>query len=393
MDKEIFLERARELQEKAVQNRRALHEIAEVGYDLESTVSFIKSKLRALGLSPRELGRCGVIADIGAGDDYILLRADTDALPIPERTGLPFCAKNGNMHACGHDMHAAMLLLAAELILENESLIPCRVRLMFQGAEELLGGAMDMLKSGLFDEGAPRAALMLHIIASPDVAPGIFAIPSGGIGAPAAAFFDIEIYGRGAHGATPELGVDAIGAAANAVLAIEGIMKDELAADSKGVVSVGSISGGTAHNAIAEFAQIRGSVRSYSEADTERLIERAFEAARLAAAARGAEIKGRVSVSCPTLLNDEKLSECILKFTSELFPDGFFAVPKGKRGGGSEDFSHISHRCPSLMIALSAYKKGTLHNAEAIFDEGVLWRGGALLAYAALRLPPLGATD
>ena len=393
MDKEMLLKRAEELQEKAIQSRRALHEIAEVGYDLERTVAFIKSELRALGLSPKGIGRCGVIADIGDGEEYILLRADTDALPIPERSGLPFCAKNGNMHACGHDMHAAMLLLAAELILESKSPLPCRIRLMFQGAEEILGGALDMLKSGLFDGGAPRAALMLHIISSPEIAPGIFAIPSGGIGAPAAAFFDIEIYGRGAHGATPELGIDAISAAAHAVLAIEGVMRKEAESDSKSVVSVGSISGGTAHNAIAEIAQIRGTVRSYSEADTERLIERVFEAAREAAEERGAEVKGSISASCPTLLNDEKLSESILKFTSELFPDGFFAVPKGKRGGGSEDFSYISHRSPSLMIALSAYKNGALHNAEAIFDEGVLWRGGALLAYSAIRLSHSGATD
>lgn len=383
--KNKILKDAAAISEKIIAHRRHIHALAEVGFDLPRTKEYVKNTLLSLGCSPRELGRCGLICDIGEGEDYILLRADMDALPITEKSGVDFAAANGNMHACGHDMHAAMLLGCAEILRLNEKKLRTRVRLMFQGAEELLAGARDMLESGLFDGGAPRLALMLHIISSSEVKNGVFLIPSGGTVAPSADFFKIEICGMASHGAAPFEGINAASAAASIVLAIEGAVAASASLGGGSIASVGRIFSGETANTVPELAVVEGSVRAFSRDEGAKLIGKITLAAEHAAMARGATAKLTVTASAPPLINDKASAERAFRLSRELFGDEAQSVPEGMRGGGSEDFAYISEAAPSVMIALSAGKKGALHSPYAVFDEGVLHRGSALLSYIAMR--------
>ena len=144
---------ARAMAQQLTEDRRWLHAHAETGFDLPQTWQYVHDRLTTMGYEPRRCGRCGIVADVGVGERFALLRADMDALPIREETAVGWACADGRMHACGHDLHTAMLLGAAKLLREREASLPGRVRLMFQPAEEILGGAQDMLEDGLLAEG------------------------------------------------------------------------------------------------------------------------------------------------------------------------------------------------------------------------------------------------
>ena len=141
-----FLEEARAFEKEFIDIRRCLHAHAEVGFSLPYTTGLVFAKLREYGYTPKKCGRMGITATVGRGGKTFLLRADMDALPIREETKLPFAAQGGNMHACGHDMHTAMLLMASKILKAHESELCGTVKLMFQPAEEILAGAKDMLE-------------------------------------------------------------------------------------------------------------------------------------------------------------------------------------------------------------------------------------------------------
>ena len=155
-----LLKQAEALAPQLTDDRRWLHAHAETGFDLTETYRYIWKALTEMGYAPRRCGRCGIVADVGDGERFVLLRADMDALPIREEAEVPFACQDGRMHACGHDMHAAMLLGAARLLKAREQALPGRVRLMFEPAEEILSGAVDMLADGLLAGGEPVAAFM-----------------------------------------------------------------------------------------------------------------------------------------------------------------------------------------------------------------------------------------
>ena len=201
----------RDFKERLKCHRRYFHENAECGFKTEGTNEYIVKELKRLGLEPFEVGRGGVAAII-EGDKTgkcVMLRADIDALPMREETELPFAAKNGNMHACGHDMHAAMLLGAAELLVK-EGVGRGRVKLYFQPAEEILLGARDGISAGILDHPTVDFAIGIHVLTGMPLETGTIIIPSEGNGAPASQFFTVKIQGRGCHGATPQNGKDAI---------------------------------------------------------------------------------------------------------------------------------------------------------------------------------------
>ena len=148
---QTLLRDAFSIRDKLVAHRRRLHETAETGFDLPNTYAYVRTVLEQLGFHPEPTGRSGLTALIGSGQPCILLRADMDALPVPEESGLPFASRNGNAHVCGHDLHTAMLLGAAALLKQRESTLSGSILLMFQPAEELLAGAVDMLSHGLLE--------------------------------------------------------------------------------------------------------------------------------------------------------------------------------------------------------------------------------------------------
>ena len=377
--------------------RRRLHAVAEVGFDLTQTQKIIIETLETYGYRPQKCGRGGVIADVGAGEPRILLRADADALPIQEKTGLSFAAKNGNMHACGHDLHAAMLLGAAKLLKENESRLKGCARLLFQPAEETLRGAKSMIEHGALPKKA--VAVMIHALTGVPMETGTAVVSSAGVSAPAADFFEVTVRGKACHGSAPQNGVDALSASAHILVALEELSAREIPAGEGALLTVGKMRAGNADNAIADECVFSGSLRAFSE-DTRSLMKTRLQSI-VKGVARAFRAKGtvRFTSSCPTLVNDGRVSEYAYETLKKGLGDKVLYSREigggtSKKSGGSEDFAYISHELPSVMIGLCAgdEKKGyeyPLHHPKVTFDESALPVGAYVFAALALRINSL----
>ena len=205
-----FYERALELREETTAYRRHLHENAEVGVHLPKAAAYVKEQLSTMGLSPRVCGE-GITATLGRGGRTLLLRADMDALPMREESGLPFaCTTGGAAHCCGHDLHTAMLLTAAKLLKEREGELKGTVRLMFQTGEEVFKGAENMIENGILEDPKPDAALAFHVGAG-KMPVGLYMYNDTGAAMMSSMDgFKITVRGRGAHGAYPHNAIDPI---------------------------------------------------------------------------------------------------------------------------------------------------------------------------------------
>lgn len=390
-----LLDDAKRIEEEMVAHRRYIHRNAETGFDTPRTKKYIMSRLREMGCDPEECGKAGVKAVIGSGERGVLLRADTDALPIKEETDLPYAARE-NMHACGHDMHTAMLLGAARLLKERENEIKGRIILMFQPAEELLEGARDMIENGVLD--GVRQAVMLHVITGVDIPSGTVIVSSPGVSAPASDHFTVNIYGKGCHGSAPWQGVDAVMIAAQTINALQILQSRETEAREETVLTIGYIRAGSTGNAVADTAVIKGTTRSYSEKAREYLQKRITEISEGIAETYRGRAEVVFTSGTPPMINEKDISEAVYRNTAELLgekrvlttamisPDGRVA-----RGGGSEDFAYVSEKVPSVMVSITAgeKEKGYLfpvHHPKATFDESVLPIGAAVYAVNALRL-------
>ena len=254
-----FWKRAQELKDEITQNRRRIHQNAEVGLNLPNTKAFVTEKLREYGLKPTECGH-GVTATLGKPGKTLLLRADMDALKVKEKTDLPFRSENGSMHACGHDMHAAMLLGAARLLKAHQSELKGTVKLVFQPDEEGFTGAKAMLKAGVLEAPEPQAAMALHVNSG---TPSGLVLCGKGTFMAGCTLFRITVKGVGCHGAMPETGVDPINIAAHIYLALQEITARELPAKTPAIVTMGKFSAGHAPNIIPQEAVIEGTIRTF----------------------------------------------------------------------------------------------------------------------------------
>lgn len=386
-----ILKDAAEISHKITEHRRALHSCAEIGFDTVKTREYIIAQLNELGLDPISVGRGGIVAYIGSGNGKtVLLRADIDALPICEESGEKFATKNGNMHACGHDLHAAMLLGAAAILCKIKDKIQGRIQLCFQSAEETLEGARDMISAGLLDKKID-AALMIHVMTGVRLPCGCCVVCSGGVSAPSSDFFEITVRGKGAHGSTPHLSNNALATAARILLSIEDLPSREFSISDDAVLTVGVLNSGTAANAIPSTAKLCGTARAYDASVREKLLNRCEKIALGTAEIFGCRAEMKITSSCPPLVNDEKVSHKVYgALVNTLGKDSVMLSDSlGTRGGGSEDFAYISQGVPSVMIALSAGAKSDgydvpLHNPKTRFDERALPAGAAVYATAAL---------
>lgn len=382
---DLFSE-AKTLLPRLVEYRRALHQIAEVGFDTEKTNAFITGVLKEHSIPHRPCGG-GILATLGNGEGGILLRADTDALPIKEESGLPFAATGGTCHGCGHDMHTAMLLGALTLLNERRHALSRAVTLMFQPAEELLTGAQAMIEDGALSS-APRFAYALHVLVETDAPTGTVFIPPVGASAAASDFFSVLFKGKGAHGAMPEASRHPLRCAAHALLALESLVGTEVGADRQATLSVGYLNGGEACNVIPDTARLGGSIRTHDEQTRALLLKRIPLLCESFAAAFGVRAVFSHESHCPALLADESARTHAIDRLSSLCP----LVPKkeippfaAKPRGGSEDFAFIAERIPSLMLSLASGQRGRgfshpLHHPAVTFDEDALPFGAAALA-------------
>lgn len=401
MNAEQIKEEALELHKTIVSDRRYLHTHAETGFDLKETVAYVKSELEAMGYEPAECGKAGLVALAGGKKEgkVFLIRTDMDALPINEEADIDFQCNNGRMHACGHDMHTAMMLGAARLLKEHEDEIEGTVKLMFQPAEEIFEGSHDMIEAGLLKNPDVDAGLMIHVMAGMPFPAGTVVVSAPGVSAPAADYFEITVHGKGCHGSMPNTGIDPLNAAAHILIALQEIHARELAMNDQAVLTIGTMHAGTAANVIPDSVVMGGSIRTFDE-DTRTFIKkRMTEIAEGIANAFRAEAKVTFGSGCPTLVNDKSLSECAEKYVKELLGDklAFSVAQLNAMGGqsssksaGSEDFAYVSHEIPSIMLALAAGQpekgyKYPQHHPMVKFDEDALSYGSAVYAYTAMR--------
>lgn len=391
-----FLEKGKLLQNRLSEYYRHLHSIAETEFDLNKTVSFVKKCLDEMKCSYEDCGKCGITATIGDGNKgkVFLLRADMDALPIKEETGLDFSCKEGNMHACGHDMHTAMLLGAAHILKERENELNGAVKLVFQPAEEILQGARNMIENGVLQSPQVDGAMMIHVVSGVPIPAGTFIVSAGGISAPAADYFTINIHGKSSHGSTPNKGIDSVTAGARILLGLQEISARELNISDEAIITVGSFYGGKAGNVIAESTMLQGTIRAFDDSIRTQVKKRVEEIALNIGQAFRTTVTVSYGGGCPTLKNDEALSNSVTSYLKEVFPAEEVLNTAELNGsdvrGGSDDFSYISHEVPSVMVALGAGEpekgyKYTVHHGKTTFDESVLWRGSTALAACSVK--------
>lgn len=394
MTKEQILQEAGDLQNEVRTHRLWLHRHAETGFDLRETKPYVRKALEEMGYTVSDCGKAGLLTTVGkTGGKVFLLRADMDALPIREESGVDFACENGNMHACGHDLHTAMLLGAAKILKGHEDALPGLVKLMFQPAEEIFEGSNDMIQAGVLESPQPDGAMMLHVMAGMPIPTGTFLISAPGVSAPAADYFTIRVQGKGCHGSAPHNGVDPLTAAAHILIALQELHARELPPSSEAVLTFGSFHGGETGNVIPDSATLSGTIRTYSEQTRDFLKQRMTEMAQGIASVFRAKADVTFGSGCPTLVNDENLSHSLTQWSKELFGEKWALATTElgpSRGGGSEDFAYVSHQVPAIMLALAAGEpdKGypyPQHHPKVQFDDAVLSRGAAMFVYAAMK--------
>lgn len=397
-----ILQEAAAYQEQLVQTRRYLHSHPETGFDLKNTTEYVRKELIAMGYEPVMCGKSGIIALAGKkkSDKVFLIRGDMDTLPIKEESDVPFSSDNGKMHACGHDMHTTMMLGAARLLKSHEYEIEGTVKLMFQPAEEIFEGSDDMINAGVLNSPDVDAAMMIHVMAGLPIPAGTVISCDGGVSAPAADYFYIDIQGKGCHGSMPNNGVDPVTIAAHIITGLSEINSRELGLSDDAVITIGTINAGNAANVIPDTAHMSGTIRTYDEETRSYIKQRVSDIASNIASAYRGSASVTYGSGCPCLLNNPDLATCSAKYLKELLgPSRTFTAAqlnamsgggKTSKSTGSEDFAYVSQKVPSIMFALAA---GTpqdgycypQHHPKVKFDEAILSEGSAVYAYTAMR--------
>lgn len=391
-----ILQEALAIQEEIVAHRRYLHTHAESGFDIPKTKAYVRSQLEQLGYQVSDCGRAGLTAMAGTNQEgnVFLLRADVDALPIEEETGLPYASQTDQMHACGHDMHTAMLLGAAKILKNHEAELKGRVKLMFQPAEELLSGAKDMIGAGVLENPKVNAGMMIHVATAVPIPSGTLLIAAPGISAPTADYFTIEVTGKSCHGSMPQEGVDALTAAAHILIALQEIEARELGIRDDAVMTIGSLHAGKAANVIPDSAVMSGTSRTFDDNTRTMIKTRIEEIAGSIARAFRAKATVSYGSGTPALVNNRKLCEFAEGCLTDLL--GSRAVPVAKlsagkpTSGGSEDFAYVSQEIPTVMMSLAAGEPQNgytypLHHPKVMFDESALPYGAAAHAWVAMQ--------
>lgn len=384
-----FYERAVALKDELVANRRYFHTNAEVGLHMPKASAYVLEKLSEYGIEARRCGE-GVTATIGNGGKVILLRADMDALPMKEESGLDFACPTGTeAHCCGHDLHAAMLLTAAKMLKEKEFELQGTVKLMFQSAEETFEGSRNMIENGILDDPKPDAALAYHVCAG-KMPVGLYLYNDSGSAVMLSMDgFRITVHGRGSHGAYPHTAVSPINIGVHIYLALQELIARECDPSDACVLTVGQFNAGSAPNIIPETANLSGTIRTDKPESREKLIRRLKEVSGKTAEVFGGAAAVEVTPGVPPLMCDAALTKTIAGYMEELSVPGLTGYP-GIAASASEDFALIAERIPSVLMYLSAGypdERGAAaaHNPKVQFNEDVLPFGAAAFAHCAAR--------
>src|SRR5690348_11508639 len=362
--------------------RHAIHREPEIGLDLPKTQ---RKVLDALAGLPLEVSTGKAVSSVtavlrgGRPGPVVLLRGDMDALPVTEETGLPYAsAIPGTMHACGHDLHTAMLAGAAKLLCARQDEVPGTVIFMFQPGEEGFAGARHMINEGVLDAAGERpvAAYALHVSANKQPC-GVFSTRPGPMLA-AADQITVTVHGRGGHASQPHRAADPIPAACEMVTALQTMVTRKFDIFDPVVITIGSFHAGTTDNVIPDSAHFLATVRSFSTKARDLVRELAPELVAGLASAYGLTATAEFTNSYPVTVNDQTESQFVAGVVADVLgEDRFIGTPNPM--AGAEDFSYVLEQVPGAFMMLGACPPGVEaatapfnHSPEAVFDDVVL---------------------
>lgn len=370
--------------------RRDFHMYPEIGFQEVRTAGVIARELASLGLEVHSgVAKTGVVAMIEGEHPgpVVLLRFDMDALPVNEETGAEYTSRNpGVMHACGHDGHMATGLTVARLLYQNRHRMHGSVKLVFQPAEEGLGGAERMMEEGVLQDPRPVRTLSMHLWNGLPV--GTYVVHAGPLMS-GSEIFTIRLEGRGGHGAQPDLTVDPVVAAAQIISALQTVVSRNVSALDSAVISVTAVRAGEAFNVIPQTAELRGTIRSFRPEVRENVLKRLEQIAHGVGEAMGCRVDLKVKETTPPVINEPETAAIVAQAARDLFPgesiDERFSLMV------SEDMAFMMQEVPGCYFLVgSANVDAGLnyghHHPRFDFDEQVLPRAASLMAEAALRV-------
>jgi amidohydrolase len=371
--------------ESIVSHRRHLHRYPELSFAEHRTCQYIAGVLSEMGLHPEIIAGTGVIAQIGRGSRCVALRADIDALPITEQTGLPFASvHDGIMHACGHDCHTAMLLGAAQMLLSHARSIQGMVLLIFQpGEEKSPGGAQLVIAEGILERYRPEVIFGQHLY--PDAPTGTIELASGPVMASADELY-WTLRGKGAHAAQPHKGSNPIRAAAELVLHLDGLVQQRRNPLHPAVLTITAIEGGTATNIIPEIVRLKGTLRSFDDQWRRQMWNRIIAHSKMICSLYDVECTVEIVEGYPPLVNSLEAVNHARTVAHSLV--GSTQVREFEPKLWAEDFAFYAQRMPAAFWMLGcrppelASMPG-LHSPHFCPDEHALPIGAAMLASVA----------
>ena len=379
-----LLDEAARLQPELIALRRDLHRHPELGRAETRTAQRVEAELHAAGVSPLRVADTGVVGTLQGAlpGRCVALRADMDALPVQEDTGLPFSSENaGVMHACGHDLHTAALIGAARILAAHRDQLRGSVKFFFQPDEEGNGGAQRMINDGCMEQ--VDAVFGAHV--APELPAGTVAVCPGAAYA-ASNPFDIVVRGRGAHGAEPNLGADAIAAGSAIVTAIQSLVSREISPLDSAVVTIGSFHAGTARNILAGEARLSGILRCFGQPMRERLTRRLTTMVEGIAAAMGVTAEVAIQWGYAGVVNDPQMAELVR--TSALRLLGSSNVSAAQPSLTTEDFGAFLAHAPGcywhIGVGRPEENSAPLHSPKFNPDESAIGLTAALHAQIAL---------
>lgn len=385
-----FLARAMELKDEMIRDRRYIHQHAERGMSLPLTSAYVQSRLEAMGYEVSRVGESGLAAIAGDrnAEHVILLRADMDALPLREESGLEFASQSDSAHCCGHDLHTTMLMAAAQIIKEQEDQLGGAVKFMFQPGEETAGGALDMIQNGILENPVPEAVMAMHVNAKSP----LYRLNYGkGCTFCSNDSITIKIIGQGGHGARPQETVDPIKVGCHVYMALQSIKANSVSPMKPVILTITAMNGGSSYNSIPDTMELRGTLRAYDDETRLDVMNQVREKAQAVAAAFGAAAEVTFDGSLPPMVCSEGFTDEILGYAADVVGSERIA-PHGEVKMGSEDFAFVTGRYPDTNAYLfigagpdesTEFPYGQ-HNAKVVFNEDVMPYGAAVLAAGAM---------
>ncbi len=380
------------IEEDIIHWRRELHKSPELGLELPKTSRYIQERLKEMGVEFSTLLNGNAIVGLIKGElgegKTLALRADMDGLPIKEETDFEFKSQNENMHACGHDAHAAMLLGTAKVLQDNKDKFKGNVKLIFQPGEEYPGGAKPMLEEGAFENPKVDGFLGLHVgQLSPDMAAGQVGYAYGPLMASMDRFY-IKVIGRGGHGAYPQRCIDPIFLAAEVILGVQKIVSREIAAVEPAVVSICRVEGGFNQNIIPDYVELEGTVRTFDNVLRKRISERIEEIVDGITKSNGGNYEYQYDFKYPAVITDEEFTKNVVKSAEKIVGEECLVEVKEPLMGG-EDMAYFLEEVPGSFIYLTNMQpyKGEIyghHNSKFALDEGQFYKGSAIFVQFAL---------